>query len=713
MIPLLIGATNGKIQSISYPIIRGGPSVMAFTSTDILAFGTYVTAVESEVDRFQGHVTKRSHKITVNESKVYEYVAVCKSYFIASAEDVNIINYLDTEENFSGNGVEYQDWLLREEPQKHVTWPPTGDIPIIFDEVEETEIACPANRISIGETEENTLPSHVKIEVKKYREKRFPVLPDFKTDVQPTKALLETPDFADYGRKFKVMQPEDPTEEFLAAPLENAKVGGSKFAIFGDLAEPYPRDQSLVVSASLNPKKTGKILQKVGGPAIPPVLPPSPVEFRNSVKANMKFFHGVLLPRVTGEHGPGVGKQQCYVRARYLEELLSASENIGGINKQDKIGSLDHVEIEVSYDTFDGSKFRDFTFGGPKGLLHETDDEGEGVWLSDLSGTYIETEGIEKANGMLAKALAHYENIRLQKDIQLAGINWTYIYKLLFGIDIFFLDSIEWKFGIQAEQNRTQYSGVRIRNGFSHSLARKKRWLERAERKKDDEKARRAPAPDNKQGEGVQATKEFARIAWILSWSAPDIIDESEGEIMVDSTGWTPTGQAIWIDYEKSENVSCHTGGDNTIFQVEKIQSGVVRGTTTRDLYRAVAVENPGIKITHLYTTSKEPLLGKLASQDLSSQKIWLEWEQYGEGNAAVQTTILSVKKTNIRKAILSDSWDLGGIGDFQWLENVSWEKNQYKPVSPVVLEPDTQYYESSEKKLDGITTIATYLGST
>ena len=463
------------IKAIKYPIMAGGPSTAEFTVFgDELDIGDYIEVREEGgvITRFQGYIRRKSRQRDKEHGgTVRDYTAICKSYYEYARQNVGIYGYGDEEDDFSGNNVEYQDWLYRENCNYHVTWPPTGDAPVIFDDQSEP-VALPENIISIGEVEENNLPSHIKIEVKKYIEKRFPVVADWDTELgTPTAEMLKkNPKYANYGRQFKLMDPDDATEEYTDRPCFNAAIGGSKFFCKGHSSLKFPKSEDYGYSASINPKRKDKCLQKEGGGA------PGGTEKKNSARVQMTFYFGYELPRVEGAHGSSSEQQQCYVRARYLEQIQALYEDVGGINAQDRLPSINHVEIEVEYDTYDGSHYRDWTFGGAKGLLDASADLGGGVWTSNLDGTYIVEEGITRAAGLLSSALSHYQIQALTTDILFAGTNWAYNKKVNVGGDSIVLDGIEWTFGLKPEENRTRYNGVKLLYGFSQALQKKKKW---------------------------------------------------------------------------------------------------------------------------------------------------------------------------------------------------------------------------------------------
>lgn len=714
MLLSISGQDNVVIKKISYPIMKSGPTTCEFTTyNEDIALGTYIVVKESLTTRFQGYVTRKSRERTKEKSgKVRDYTAVCKSYYEYSQQNVNISEYGDTEEDFSGNGVEYQSWLYRENATQHVTWPPTGDDPVVFDDQSDT-VALPGDVISIGEVEENNLPSHIKIEVKKYREKRFPVVADFDYTKIPTQEMLKkNPKYALYGRQYKIMDPDDPTQEYTTRPLFNAAVGGSKFYVKGHASLKFPESEDFAYSASINPKKTKVCFTKQSGGD-----PPTTTK-KNFCQVQMVFHFGFELPRVKGAHGTATDQQECYVRVRVLEAIQVYYETLGGINSQDRLPSINHVEIEVSNDTFDGSHYRDWTYGGPAGALHETDDLGNGVWTSDLSGTYTTEEGVERGQSQLDKALEHYQIIKYTTDVVFAGINWDLNRKVSVDGKAICLDSIDWSFGLLPQENRTHYNGVRLLYGFSHLLAAKKKWVQKQEEQRTA-KRERTTSPDHKESaEGVQHPVLHAKICWNVD-SAGDL---SEGEFVEKNAAgeWISQQNVIWISWVDSWGVVCKTAGDMTIFQVEKIKSDVTRNSTTRDLYRATAcIYEGGSRISHLYTTQKDAALSKVTGYLLSRQYCsvnpWTDIYQNGENSSAWIFTAIwngeqSVAKKNQCEGFINcdyDEWDLSGAENYLYLEKVDVSKfpPYWQPINPRLV--DGKQYESDYEN-SGIS-IATY----
>ena len=78
----------------------------------------------------------------------------------------------------------------------------------------------------------------------------------------------------------------------------------------------------------------------------------------------------------------------------------------------------------------------------------------------------------------------------------------------------------------------------------------------------------------------------YARIRWNFTVEQ----DLSEGELMTYNSStntYTATEDLIWIDWKRSAQAQFSTAGTDTIFEVEKLTTDVMRGNRTRDLYEA------------------------------------------------------------------------------------------------------------------------------
>lgn len=711
---------DAMVRTITYPILAGGPSKCTFSIPEELVINTFpdpppfieVKEPDSTI-RFEGYISSKGRRQTVNKQGWYEYEAVCRSYYEYAQEPIDIENFDNADQDFSGNGVEFEEWKVREQPNKHVTWPPEGIDPVVFDD-QEAAVELPENRIEIGETEENSLPSHVKVIVKRYREKRFPCLAVWTETPVTADMLNNTPRFANYGKLFRVMNPSNPALPFSGRPLFNANVGSSKFAVLGS-GSGYPKSENLSLGATLNPRTSSRVIPRSGaGSGSGSGSGSGPAEYKNFTKVEMKFFNGVELPRVEGAHGSA---QETYVRARYLESSERIAVGLGGFSGEDKLGEFEHIEVEVQYDINDGDFYRDLTFAGPSGLLSEEHDQGEGKWTDDLSDTYIETEGINRANAILNNALLHYTSMRFSCDVTLAGVNYDYNRKLIVGENDICLNDISWSFGSRAEENRTRYTGVRLLDGgFSAALAKKKRWIQQQE-VKDKEKRSRQQAAQEPATHVDHVTRHHARISWFLDNTGADF---SEAEVVKNNgTSWVATGELVWISFDDSKGISFQTAGDDTIFEIEKIKSNVTRVATTRDLYRAIACAQEGgdsKRITHLVKIAKfsgttSTMVVRMATSQLVSDKVWIDIETYGDTSSVyLKTTIGGSGKFNQIRSVVPNEWDLSGSEDFLYMERSGYNvclPFLISPINPVL--NSGKVWDSLEKKIDGTTTIAVY----
>lgn len=702
---LKIQGKDSLVTRIHKPIMSGGASTCSFISPEEIALGEYIQAVDGSTVRFQGYVKRKSRNRNKDKQGMYDYEAICKAFYEYSQEDVTVTGVGDQEDEFSGNGVEYQTWLLREEPNKHVIWPPTGSGPIIYDDTD-SAVALPANIVSINEVEENNLPSHVKLEVRKYREKRFPVIADFDTAIKPTmQQIKKDPAFAKYGRVFKIMNPTNPTQEYTEKILQNPSVGGCKFFVKGHAAANAntPERDNFSLSASINPKKDKKTLTKKGTEGGGDI-PGTETEKKNRCHVDMHFAHGILLPRVTGAWGTDVDKQECAVRARYLEEIKPYTVEVGGVNPCHRLTAINHVEVEVSYDVFDG-KYRDYTFAGSEGMLDATKDEGNGIWTHDLSGTYIEEEGESRAEGLLEKALLHYDTLRYSTDIVLAGHNFSDIKKVSFEGKTILFDSIEWSCGLQPSSNRTNYKGVRLLSGFSKALLEKNKWIQKQEEQRDKKRQRDKAVEIKDPQNQIEAVKLYAKVLWNY-----DTVDISECEFCEKQSddSWVGTSKLGWIDQIACRGCRADTLGDTTVFEVERIKGDVTRNGVTRDLYRTVrVVYDRGYRVGYFYKIQKlafnQLLVKPLVTEDIERNP----WEHLADNiiKTAISDGETSTAKDNIMIIDIPKSWSVDGAGDFLYTQKTPVKVSfpwQGVPIEPVLLVEADKLWESAKQITPG-----------
>lgn len=698
------------VTKLVQPVLSGGPATCNFTSYNDYAVGTTITVKDGSLTRFEGTIVKKTNNQTAGHSTQYSYVAFCQAYCLACATDYTISDIGALEEVFSGNGVEYAEWVLKEIPGQHVVWPLTGSASVTVDESDIAD-ALPENLESIGYTQENSLPSHIKCVVRKYREARFPVIADFDYSFIPTSSQLKTDGtFAGYGKQFKVMTSEDPTVPYTASAIAAAAIGGSKLFIKGHPDAKYLKKDNLSVSVGVSGKKTTEVLSKVGA-SLP--VPVATAVKSGIVYASMVYDKDMSLPRVTGAWGTDADQQECLVRVRILESITAKSVSLGGVNTQDRLPSVNHIEVDVAYDTYDGTHYRDWTFGGAPGLLHEDHDLGGGVWTHDLTGTYIAEEGDDRATRLVNAALTHYENMRYTNNVVVMGLNWTLFSKILIGSNNILIDSIEYE--VTPGSQRTKIYGVRTLKGFSQQLAKKKRWIEQQENIKDKQRLSTAHVEVHEPELAKKQTKLHAIIAWnFRSTTEGDCLgDMSIGELVEftdDTLVWTRKGEFIWIDFIESR-CPYDTAGDDTIFVVELIESDVTRDGVEYDLYRAVSVQSAGgKKITHLEVLYKESQRGYLLSFDDLSQVVWTDIETYGNNSAAyLTTTINSVVYKNLIYFDIPNNWNLAGSGTFKYLEitGIAGQRKTFVPISPRLISGND--WESAETFLDTTTTISTY----
>lgn len=705
-----IQGKDGIVKKITKPIMAGGASTCSFESIDDLALGTFVTAKEESTTRFEGYVISKKRSRDKNKAIMRSYEAICRAFYEYSQQDITVTGVGDKDDEFSGNGVEYQNWLIRENPNKHVIWPPTGAEFEIYDDTSEP-VAMPENIVSIGEIEENKLPSHVKIEVRKYREKRFPVVPDFDFSIKPTmEQIKKDPSFAKYGRVFKIMQIEDKTKEYTEKILENPSVGGCKFFIKGhpQANANTPERDNFSLSASINQKKDKKTLIKKGGNG-GNNIPGTETEKKNRCHVDMHFAHGILLPRVTGDWGPEPKQQECWVRARYLEEIKPFSVEVGGIAACQRLSAINHIEIEVSYDVFD-QKYRDMTYGGAEGMLDPTKDEGNGVWSHDLSGTYIDEEGESRATGLLEKALLHYDTLRFATDITLAGNNFSDIKKVSLEGKTILFDSIEWSFGLQPSENRTQYKGVRLISGFSKNLLEKNRLLQRQEEqrnlKKNKDKAIEFKDPINQ----IESVKIYAKILWDYNIEDLSICEFCEKQA---DDSWIGTSKLGWIDQIACRGCRADTLGDNAIFEVERIKKDTTRNGVTRDLYKAVrVVYDRGQRVGFFKLVQKlafnHLLVKPLVSEDVEKNP----WENLPDNiiKTGISNGQASIATENIMIVEVPNEWNVYGDGNFFYTRKTPIKVSfpwQGVPIEPCLENSATKLWASNRKI--SAASIATY----
>ena len=742
---------NATIESIDYPILSGGASTCKFiTWNNDLAKGEFVSVFESgSILRFEGYIKTKSRKKTVKEKGVKrEYTAVCKSWKDFNGLDITVTDWNCTGEDFSGNGREFEEWKVREDFNKHVTWPPVGDNPVVFDDSESSNGFIASNIIEVTETEENELPSHVKVTLRQYEEIRFPVTADF-PNIPTTKELRKNvAAFANHGKIFKIMDPNDKTKEFTETALSNAQIGGSKFAIIAGKRENDFRSwdlQNLSLSAQINPRTSRVTLPKADGSGSGTGTGTgtgsgcdSGSGFRNFCKVQMKFFDGDTLPRVFGSHGTGPGQQECYVRARRLIDDSGITVALGGFGGVDNIGTYDHVDVVTSFDLNSpdpqgsGEFYRDLSFGGAKALLDDENDLGEGKWKLDLSGVYTAKEGISRANEAINKAIAHYDSTTLTKSATIAGINWNQDGKIEIDGTEVVLDSIGWMFGLEASKNRTNYKGTLRIKGFSPAVQKKKRHIEKQEKfnqrsKKNDPSLLNVIEQQEDQQDGI---KEHAKIAWNIDETEGDL---SKGQLMVKQgdnfVNKEIAGQPIvvWMSFEESLALAFKTAGNSTIFEVELIEVDVTRNTgapETLDLYRAIGVvDDRGDRITQFFKKAKtkdltandpiftrfsDNLLGILASKDLGNpnDETWDEFNEQGEGisnSKIIFTAIGSPPVSFPNKLIVKypNEWDLAATEDFLFSERSGESAampHLYRPIDEKLDNKTNKTWQSDKK---------------
>lgn len=711
-------SVDGFLSSIDLPLMPGGPAIANITVfKKALNFSDIVLIKEGLNLRFEGEIhdftkTKNTLRPDGNEvsAKVY-----CKPYIEALKQNFDIIDFNGTGEDFRGNGVEHNEWLYKDNPNLHPYYPLVGIDVAVFDD-QSVSVVVENNIKSISEVRKNNLPSHVKAIVKKYREGRYPVKSGFDENLKVEPHLLNShPLFRNYGRRFIIHDPATPANAYTAKILTNPSIGACKFSVKGkaDASEGNEHlkgDYSL--SATINPRRVKKVLKKVGEAAPGSGSGADDIGIKNFCMVQMKFLSGSLLPRVKGDFGVAENQQECFVRARVLEEIDHKTTAIGGINSQDLIAEYEHVEIDVAFDYFDGNTYQDQTFGGQEGLLGP-DDKGEGIWSSDLTGSYIEKDGIEKANDHLAKAFSHYAVLKFSNNVELQGIDWNINPKIKIDGNDIILSSINWSFDhVENLANSTKYNGIRLKQGFSLALLRKKLHFKRTKKEKE-EKEESNKQTEDKQGETIQNTRMFARIAWIVN-NAKDI---SEGELVKPSgETFIATNQRVWISYTASVGVTFETGGDNTIFEVELLRAKHTREGTELPLYKAnKVIADLGRRITHLQVIEKDPLIiaHVLTTVGMGVGKNIYHEAEGGTGNAVFISTLVTgtrhVWKIEVK---IADEWNLLGVGDFKYLKNPGSTRFPFLcvPVEPVKKEAvNEKEFESNKKKVDTITPIATY----
>jgi hypothetical protein len=304
----------------------------------------------------------------------------------------------------------------------------------------------------------------------------------------------------------------------------------------------------------------------------------------------MVFKNNYILPRVLGAHGTGAGQQETYVRARQLEDDRALFFNLGGIQGVDTITSFEHSVLEVEFDYINTketpNKHVEGTYNGAKGALHATDDLGNGKWLSDLSGEYYIKNTAQKAQDTLDDAVAHYQRMKFTADVTLSNLDFSQNFIVTVGGNPIVLNSINWSFSIDPTQNKTKYSGVKMKSGRSSTVKHKKNMRQKQEvknkksRKSRDDDSQGSTPPHNDLRDNV--SKEHAKICWFIDETTGD--DLSIGELVkVEADGnIVDKDVKIWIDFEESRGVSFETAGTSTIFHVEKVRSDVLRANPTR-----------------------------------------------------------------------------------------------------------------------------------
>ena len=280
------------------------------------------------------------------------------------------------------------------------------------------------------------------------------------------------------------------------------------------------------------------------------------------------------------------------------------------------------------------------------------------------------------------------------------------------------LESILWRFGILASENRTTYRGVRtIDGGKSAQLAIKKKWIKDQEDKNATNKMRNQQVLPQPAVHPGHKTKQHARIAWNIDI---DGTDKSEAEFVYKENGnWLGTGQLIWIEYEESKGIAFETAGTNTIFQVEKVKTNLDRGAPgtpdVRDSYRALmCVQDSGYRITHFKTVTKAPkLTGRLlAAEKVPTTSVWRDVETNGDNSDAyIKTQLFLQVKFNVIAGNLSSEWNLSGAETYTWLRKSGHKHGLNMLVAPInpKFTGANFIWESSETNIAGTTTIATY----
>lgn len=736
-----VSKNNFSLSTINIPVLDGGPSTCVFSTYNVeLQINDLVEIKVDSTTRFEGYIRRETKSRRVGEQLKREYEAVCKSYKEHSQIFIDVTDQ-ETLEEFQGNGVEYQEWLLRNKTTNHVIWLPTGDDPEIFDDQVNGQ-SLPSNIIEITEVKQNELPSHVVVNLRKWKEKRFPCLADFVFDPAMNPKKIE--DNPNYGRIFKVMQTEDPTLDFSESKVQSANFGGSKFYIEkGQRADGFekPQDQRFSLSCEINPVEKDIVLEKIGsgsgsgsgsGEGGSGSGTGSSTLYANFVKVDMPFDNGYLLPRVFGAHGTGSGKQETYVRGRYLVSDKPIFVNLGGFNGIDIVTSFEHVELEVNLDyskvVDEVLKFVDGTFGGAKGALDAVNDLGNGEWLADLSGSYYIENTETKAQEALNDAVSHYQKLTFTADITLAGLNFDNNFTIdLNGTDIV-LSSISISFSLDPTQNQTRYSGTKIKNGRSQQIEKKK--LIRQKQEKKNEKSKKAKKGKNQSKEphsDIMGNKEktHARIAWFFDETHGDISIGEILKLLPDGTVLA-TEQKVWIDFEESKGVRFDTAGNLSIFEIERIKIDVEKQNPANvaeniilDVYKAViSVRDNGKIITHARLKQKTPEIIAIFASEIPSITVPDDFNENGESlsNSSMIFTLIGTDVIrNKSKIRIPDIWDLT-TENYNFLEK-SGEGGflplSFRPIRPTY-DVDKKFFSAQNfGSTGGIgtvdTTIATY----
>jgi len=203
-----------------------------------------------------------------------------------------------------------------------------------------------------------------------------------------------------------------------------------------------------------------------------------------------------------------------------------------------------------------------------------------------------------------------------------------------------------------------------------------------------------------------QESSVLARVRWDYQYSR----DESEAEIITynnDTGEITDAGTVIWIDTIQSAQIQFETAGDETLFEVKKVQDDFARDGTIRDLYRVTHCrKDGGSTITHMQVTDRTVgLHGRLLSYP--PEAILPPWNNPA---GYIGTTINGMEQANFCTARIAKQWDLDGPEDYKYLELSDLGRGwpfYFRPVKPTMHNPSTLVYFSGE--LLGDEPIASY----